>query len=233
MSVGVGLLAVGGVLDELVEDLVELGLERGLVGEARELREEPADGLALVAGQVEPELAVHDVSVGHVAEDGRVRRRRRSGGRRPRREGRRRGRRRPAAAISKPAGGRPAGGRASDRLGRREAGVVTGAPVRGRRRSVGVERGGAGAASGSWSFGSVVGHRRYPLAGSSPARSARRGPRACRHPGQLLHQLLHLAELLHEPVDIGKRRSRAGGDPPSPRALRTSDRDARHGSSPG
>ena len=42
---GVGLLAVRGVLDQLVEDLVELGVERGLVGEARELGQELAGGL--------------------------------------------------------------------------------------------------------------------------------------------------------------------------------------------
>ena len=55
-------------LDEVVEDLVELRVERRLVGEARELREELADGAALVAGQVEPDLAVHDRLLRHVPE---------------------------------------------------------------------------------------------------------------------------------------------------------------------
>ena len=55
---GVGLLVVGRVLDQLVEDLVELGVERGLVGKARELGQELAGGGALVAGQVEADLGV-------------------------------------------------------------------------------------------------------------------------------------------------------------------------------
>ena len=70
---GVGLLAVAALGHEAIEDLVELGLERRLVGEARELREELADLLALVAGQVESQLAVGDAVRRDVAEDGRRR----------------------------------------------------------------------------------------------------------------------------------------------------------------
>ncbi len=54
-------------------DLVDLRVERGLVREPRELREELADGLPLVAGQVQPDLAVHDGVGRDVAEDGRLR----------------------------------------------------------------------------------------------------------------------------------------------------------------
>ena len=68
------LLAVRRPADEAVEDLVDLRLDRGLVREARELREEAADRGALVAGEVHPDLAVHDRIGRHVAQDGRVRR---------------------------------------------------------------------------------------------------------------------------------------------------------------
>ncbi len=57
--------------DDAVEEFVELGLNRGLVVEARELRHEPGDVLALVAGQVEPVLRVLDGVVGHVPDGDR------------------------------------------------------------------------------------------------------------------------------------------------------------------
>jgi hypothetical protein len=51
-----------------VEDLVDLGLERRLVGKTREPGEELAKVGALVAGQVHPDFAVHDRVLGHVPE---------------------------------------------------------------------------------------------------------------------------------------------------------------------
>ncbi len=53
-------LPVARLVDESVEGLVELGLERRLVGKAREVGEEPAEVLALIAGQVGPDLDVGD-----------------------------------------------------------------------------------------------------------------------------------------------------------------------------
>ena len=71
---GVRLLAVRRVADQVVEDLIELAVERCLVGEARELREERPDGLLLIAGEVETDLAIDDGVLGDIAEDGRGRR---------------------------------------------------------------------------------------------------------------------------------------------------------------
>ena len=50
---GVGRRAARGVADEAIERLIELGLERRLVGEPGELGQELGGGLALVARQVE------------------------------------------------------------------------------------------------------------------------------------------------------------------------------------
>ena len=60
MSVGQRLLAVGRLADELVERLVELGRERGLVVEAREGRHDLGELGLLAAREVEPELRVDD-----------------------------------------------------------------------------------------------------------------------------------------------------------------------------
>src|SRR6185436_16236550 len=69
----VALLATAALRHESVEDLIELRVERRLVGEPRELREELADLLALVAGQVESELTVSDTVGRDEAEDSRGR----------------------------------------------------------------------------------------------------------------------------------------------------------------
>src|SRR6478609_4511700 len=57
-----------------------------------------------------------------------------------------------------------------------------------------------------------------PSAGSSPAGQRAEG-RTLAAAGELLHELLHLEELLHEPVDVRQGRARAGGDPPTTRAV--------------
>ena len=68
---GVGLLVARHGGDDLVERLVELCVDRRLVLEARERRQELGDLLALVARQVEAVLAVLDDVVGHVADGDR------------------------------------------------------------------------------------------------------------------------------------------------------------------
>ena len=71
----VALLAVGRLADELVEDLVDLGRERGLVVEAREGAEDLGQLRLLVAGEVEPDLGVGDAVVRGPGEDRRRARR--------------------------------------------------------------------------------------------------------------------------------------------------------------
>ena len=58
-------------LDEPVERLVQLLVEGGLIGEAREVGQEPAEVLALVAGQVAPNLDEDEAVGGGPLRDGR------------------------------------------------------------------------------------------------------------------------------------------------------------------
>src|SRR3954447_2955746 len=57
-----------------------------------------------------------------------------------------------------------------------------------------------------------------PGVGSSPAGQCTEG-RTLAATGELLHQFLHLEELLHEPVDVRQCGARTCGDPPSARAV--------------
>src|SRR4029077_816253 len=66
-----GLLVARGLPDDLVEGLVDLGLDGRHVGEAREMRQELRDLAVLAAREVHPELAVHHAAGRHVAEDRR------------------------------------------------------------------------------------------------------------------------------------------------------------------
>ena len=60
------------LVDQSVEGLVELGVERRLVGKAREVGEEPAEVLALIAGQVGPDLDIRDRVGGRPRRDERA-----------------------------------------------------------------------------------------------------------------------------------------------------------------
>src|SRR3954469_1136930 len=66
------------------------------------------------------------------------------------------------------------------------------------------------------SRGSVIGDP--PDGGSSPARQCAEG-RTLAATGELLHQFLHLEELLHQPVDVRQSRARTRGDPSPARAV--------------
>ncbi len=82
----IGLVPIGGATDQVVEHLVDLAVQTGLIGEARELLEERPQGLTLVTGQVEADFAVHGGVSRDVPDDGRGRRR--TGHQRRNRDGR-------------------------------------------------------------------------------------------------------------------------------------------------